>query len=189
VQPVICVNTNTSENHCGACWNRCNWNEKCIAGKCVKSCGDAEGAKLCEFTTASNVPVSVCANTKRDENHCGDCFKVCPRSQRCKDGACVCSDKGKTACPVGGTNGAVICVDTRNTNTACGGCPNSGGKVCPSNLSCRDSQCKCPRDRPNECVTSTGQTLCFNFNNDKSSCGACFKQCAANQRCRDGRCV
>jgi hypothetical protein len=77
-----------------------------------------------------------------------------------------------------------VCVDIKTSNVACGGC----GKVCPSNLSCRDGQCKCPRDRPNECITSTGQSICFDFKTSESACGKCFNQCSAKQWCEDGTC-
>ncbi|WIA12392.1 hypothetical protein OEZ85_012438 [Tetradesmus obliquus] len=181
-QPTICVNTQTSENHCGACWNRCGYDEKCIDGRCSKSCG--RDATLCTMSsTASSPAVSLCAKTSSDEYHCGGCFNICPRSQRCRSGKCVCTD-GKAEVLVG-PNKVVRCVDTRTSNLACG----ASRDVCPSNLSCRDGKCKCPRDRPEECPTKEGQVLCFNFKTDKSACGGCFNQCPASQKCRDRKCV
>jgi hypothetical protein len=187
-QPTICVNISRNENHCGGCWQRCGWNEKCIDGKCTASC-PRDWPERCPVPGVAGA--TVCANTLKDEVHCGACFKVCRRDQKCKDGQCVCRD-GETKCSFG-PNNAEICVNTKSSNVACGGCPNAiapapRGKVCPSNQKCSKGQCICPRDRPDVCVTSTGQTLCFNFRDDKSACGGCFKQCGPNQKCDDGRC-
>jgi hypothetical protein len=178
-----CVDTMNSDNHCGGCWQRCATFHKCVAGKCVPSCPDK--STPCQM---SNSPATLqCVDTNVNDQHCGACFNVCPSSTDCVNGKCVCST-GRTLCTFPPYN-YVECVDTVTNSMACGGCPNSGGKVCPSNMVCKGGQCVCPSTKPTACVTTAGQTMCFNTLISKDACGSCFNQCSWKQRCVNGVCM
>jgi hypothetical protein len=180
------VDTNKDDSHCGRCWNRCDLrDEKCIAGKCTKVCPSSRPV-LCDAEISGRPGTSVCVNTFKSDYHCGACFNVCQRDQSCKNGKCEC-DAGTTACPW--PNNAVRCLNNMTSDIACGGCPTAGGRVCPSNQRRYKGQCQCWPNEPTACISTTGQTLCFNTQTDTRSCDSCFNQCAWDQKCVGGQCI
>lgn len=94
-----CVNTNTSEEHCGACNNPCGPNEICQSGTCV--C--ATGFHRCGGNCVSNT----------DPDACGASCTVCGTTQVCdaKAGSC-CAPQGFTAASVCTTDDD-CCSDSR----------------------------------------------------------------------------
>ena len=79
-----CVNTNNSEEHCGACNSPCGANEVCQGGQCV--C--ASGFHRCSGTCV----------TDTDPTACGTSCTVCGTSQLCdaNTGGC-CAPQGFTS--------------------------------------------------------------------------------------------
>jgi hypothetical protein len=67
-----CVDTRVSNEHCGACDNRCATNEACTGGVCV--CTKIE----CDGT---------CVDPDTSSEHCGGCGQAC--DERCVGGTCV----------------------------------------------------------------------------------------------------
>lgn len=57
-----CVNTNTDEDHCGACNNACSGSKKCCGGSCV--------------------------DTGTDDDNCGSCGNRCFLPEICDGGTC-----------------------------------------------------------------------------------------------------
>lgn len=180
VQPTVCVDISSDTNHCGGCWQRCGGgsNVKCMAGNCTRACS-------IYYPTLCEVPGfperSDCVNLLTFWQHCGRCFKTCSPDQTCNKGRCECR-AGETACFIG-PHKSVVCVNTQNSDTACGGCPNRGGRVCPSKMRCQAGQCNC---QPGETECVPGR--CFNLNTSMNACGSCLSQCNYLQRCVNGRC-
>ena len=72
-----CVDTQTDNDHCGACGAECNGEPECEAGTCtgcegtLTACGDA------------------CVDTSSDEDHCGGCEDDCEDDETCIGGGCT----------------------------------------------------------------------------------------------------
>ena len=72
-----CVDTSTSQNHCGMCNRGCPVGvEVCSAGNCV--C--APGLTRC--------PAGNCVNLQTNKFNCGVCGMACPGNRTCTNGAC-----------------------------------------------------------------------------------------------------
>lgn len=117
-----CVNTQTSNTHCGACGNACTGGKTCSAGAC--NCPSGQ-------TSCSNT----CVNTQTSNSNCGTCGTVCPSGSTCTSGACVCGG-GQTLC-----SGA--CVNTQTSNTHCGTCGTActGGATCTAGVCVKAAVC------------------------------------------------
>jgi hypothetical protein len=75
-----CVNTQQSEQNCGACGNVCPGGMWCNNGSCyVDPCNTHAGEALCG---------SACQNLLYDSNNCGECGHVCPGGQTCQYAEC-----------------------------------------------------------------------------------------------------
>lgn len=72
----ICVDTTTSNNHCGKCDNECQDGSTCSDGQCV--CPNS----------AETYCGGKCVNTQTNANHCNGCGKECP-VQTCTNGQCL----------------------------------------------------------------------------------------------------
>ena len=84
----------------------------------------------------------------------------------------------RTASTAGNQIGMAICVDTKRTDFACGGC----GRSCQETESCVDGLCTCGAGKVRcgkECIDITGD--------DGTNCGACGKVCP--QICKAGKCT
>ncbi|WP_437817857.1 MXAN_6577-like cysteine-rich protein [Sorangium sp. So ce1078] len=160
----ICVNTNTSSNHCGACGTTCASEQTCVAGACVSAC---EGGQ-----TACGAD---CADLDTDEAHCGSCSNACEDGETCEDGACQdsCSG-GRTAC--GGE-----CVDTASDPENCGEC----GAACEEGQSCEGGACQ-----DGGCSDGLADCggACVDVASDESHCGSCGTACGDEQTCVAGEC-
>jgi hypothetical protein len=157
-----CIDTSTSNAHCGMCGNACNIGAAC--------CG------------------SVCTDVTSNENACGGCGKVCSTNHismpTCTLGKC------SGACDVGFddcnhdklTDGCEA--DIFNDPTRCGACNRS----CSSNhilaVHCSAGTCDGACDSVNGWADCNDNKLVdgceANITNDPAHCGACVNQCSNN---------
>jgi len=131
-----CVNTNTSNAHCGACDQVCSAASgvpSCVGGTCTVTCG--AGRADCDGNVRNGCEV----DTHTDPANCGMCGAPCGSGEVCGMGLCftvmtprctMFSDwRISTTMPVGG------CTATCGVNTiicdATGNCSCNGGFVCP----------------------------------------------------------
>ncbi len=155
----VCVNSQVSTMHCGACGNACPAGINCVNGEC--NC--AAGTVACGGS---------CVNTQTNITNCGRCGNMCPAGINCVGGVCMCP-AGTTAC--GGT-----CVSTQSNTMHCGMCNN----VCAMGQSCTGGSCQCPMAAPQTCAGA-----CVNVTSDNNNCGACGTICGANRVCTAGACA
>ncbi|MEE2779866.1 MAG: hypothetical protein VYE15_05025, partial [Myxococcota bacterium] len=87
----VCLDIQTSPEHCGECGNPCPANSVCNQGQC--EC--AEETQPCGDT---------CADINWDENHCGSCFDACAPWMSCLAG--LCSDNPPR--PIAPLSGATV---------------------------------------------------------------------------------
>ena len=113
----ICVNTRTSNAHCGRCGNFCGKGRYCSNGLCCPT-GTVNRRGICCLFTEQNCG-GQCKNLNTDRNNCGFCGKVCLDNQYCSSGKC---------CVTGFTNCGGSCVNLRSNPNHCGQC----GRRCPS---------------------------------------------------------
>jgi hypothetical protein len=69
-----CVDTRTSEEHCGGCDSPCAGQPSCIDGVCACEVGSRCG--------------TACVNLNLDATHCGSCERACAEGQSCVSGDC-----------------------------------------------------------------------------------------------------
>ena len=74
----VCVDTLTSNAHCGGCANACSPGELCSAEACSLSC--QTGLTDCS---------GVCTDLDKDRDHCGSCGNACGATEIC-DGTGMC---------------------------------------------------------------------------------------------------
>lgn len=155
-----CVDSMTSDEHCGSCGNSCGSDASCVSGVCTCTGGRA-------FCT------DVCVDTQTDDSNCGMCGRACPSDMSCSGGMCVCSG-GLTNC-----DGA--CVDTSSDMRNCGSC----GHICEGGMcdagSCVWTSC------PDPFTTCSGMSTCTFY--DPSNCGACGVTCPPGSPCGRGTCL
>jgi hypothetical protein len=191
-----CVDPASSDNHCGACGNRCalpNATSVCRDGRCaVGTCRDAWG-------DCDGDPTNGCETDLRGVDHCGACDRACP----VRPGAtAACDPIARTCfarCNVGFEDCNANPLDGCEAATAddvrhCGGC----GRACrPARASaaCREGRCAveaceagwgdCDGNVGNGCETSTDSAV--------AHCGACGRACPARPgaaaRCTLGACA
>jgi len=80
-----CRDTDTNDNHCGACGNTCGANASCVNGQCqcAAGWGNCDGnfaTNGCEVDLSSNL------------THCGTCGNACSGPATCDDGSCALGD-------------------------------------------------------------------------------------------------
>jgi len=99
-----CVASDSS--HCGSCTRVCDGTTVCTAGMCVGDC--TSGQMKC--------PDGACIPPGGDGTilRCGGC-NACPAGATCTNNSCVCPTAGQMLC-------GSACVDTKTSNTHCGGC-------------------------------------------------------------------
>ncbi|WP_255636740.1 MXAN_6577-like cysteine-rich protein [Hyalangium versicolor] len=159
----VCVDTQSSLQHCGGCDQACSAGQVCSQGACKSQC--AQGQTECGGT---------CVDTRSNVSNCGSCGTACSESQVCKDGGCVlaCSEDQEVC---GGT-----CVDTKSSSEHCGGCNQActGGKVCVS------ANCVSPCLEGQEWCGGA----CVDTQSNSQHCGGCNQACTAGLECRGGSC-
>jgi hypothetical protein len=113
-----CVDTSSSDMHCGGCDMPCSVEAHCQASECVCN-GIAD--RLCD---------GECVSPQDYDATCAMCASTCPVDQTCEDGACECA-AGTMDCGSG-------CVDTESNVAHCGGCD-----PCDSGETCLGGVCSC----------------------------------------------
>ncbi|HEX8703339.1 MAG TPA: MXAN_6577-like cysteine-rich protein [Myxococcaceae bacterium] len=118
-----CVDTSSSDSHCGACGTRCALAQVCVEG----SCQCQAGATLCG---------SQCVLTQSDPANCGGCAgqggRVCATGEVCESGQC------KVACDLATSSRCGdACVNLQTDANHCGTC----GQACGNAQSCKAGVC------------------------------------------------
>lgn len=182
-----CVDTATSDDHCGACGKKCGQGEMCAQGKCVVDCPSGS-------TKCSAGGKDTCVNAATDNANCGACGKKCDSGYVCSAGKCeLTCTAGYTACT--GTKapsdagadaasfdaGAVApyCANLQQEFLNCGTCGNrcTLGQSCSGGLCCNGSQIACGGK-------------CTDVAEDPDNCASCGKKCPSNTPyCSAGVCV
>lgn len=201
----ICVNPDSSRDHCGACGNKCGAMQTCINGKCEtcletvcgNDCANPNTSRVhCGMCDRGCAPNSICKtgsctacaapkgsrcdnmciDQDADPENCGSCGNKCPMTSICMMGNCTPCAAGYTPC-----NGS--CVDlTRNRNN-CGACNNRCSDA--KEEVCAASKCQtCPMVVPDRCDNE-----CVDRMNDDRNCGMCGRACASGKKCSMGMCV
>lgn len=114
----VCVDLNSSVNHCGSCGNTCPPGNVCIGGICSCPAG---------FVNCGGV----CVDLNTDANHCGACGHTCPPGKFCVGGIC-------STCPNGSVDCNGTCIDLNTDANHCGAC----GNACPTGYFCDGGSCK-----------------------------------------------
>ena len=193
-----CVETDSDNDNCGTCGNKCTNGLTCASGNCVGN------------TTCSDIAV----NTDSSLDHCGKCNNRCDDGKTCIDGKCV-TGYGQAYC--GGDKVQIGNVDR------CGGCNDkcADGKICKDNKCvdgagptyCNGSTTNTLNDVSNcgscghrcedsicingECVDgqgsySTDEMYCngkiIHYLSDSAHCNGCGNTCAVGFQCVAGTC-
>lgn len=192
-----CTNTQFDRRNCGGCNQACTrLDEVCCRGACVvatteENCGSdcsrcSEGQRCCLAPTFDSAFNCVELGTRE---HCLSCNDTCSLTETC--------------CPAGCAN---LDIDQDN----CGVC----GRRCRSREHCEFGRCECnagtSRCGPGECCVpderccrdeegvgrnccAVGLTCCSDGTcrdlGSQLHCGACFDECAANERCCQNVCT
>ncbi len=119
---MVCANTRTDSNHCGACGQRCGSGQRCVNSACVCETGE---------TACGTGSAAFCIDAQTDVRNCGACGNRCATQPNASGATCasamcraVCS-QGFGDCDSAFGNGCEIDLG-RNANH-CGGC----GMACP----------------------------------------------------------
>jgi hypothetical protein len=120
-----------------------------------------------------------CVDTNTDEDHCGECHRLCGPGQVCLMADCALS------CPPGLTNCEGSCVDTDTDESFCGDC----GTTCTMDTVCVYGACECPGG-----LYQCGP-FCVDINNNPQYCGPECYDCTSwvmgdiPMVCRSGMCM
>lgn len=168
-----CVDTHSSNLHCGACDHPCATGEVCSNGTCSVQC--TAGLSECTSGGTDGGQLRACVNLASDSANCGMCNNICPAGQRCSNGTCTVS------CSQGTTDCTGTCRDLQSDNLHCGACDRAcaDGQVC-SMGTCRVS-----------CIGGTTDCAgaCRDTSTDRLNCGACGHACLPGQVCSMGACT
>lgn len=159
----------TTEENCGSDCSRCGAGQRCClaptfdsAFRCVEL-GTREHCLACNdhcLLSETCCPAG-CVNLDSDHDNCGMCGKRCGPRENCEFGDCECTT-GTSRCGPGECclSGERCCRDAEGLGRNC----------CPPNLTCcSDGICR-----------DLGTQL---------HCGACFDNCAGNERCCQNVCT
>jgi hypothetical protein len=161
--------------------------------------GDGDAAEACPMgqTACGNG----CIDTSMDLNNCGSCGNMCPATQSCVGGFCVCPTAGQLLCPSG-------CVDPTTDPNNCMTC----GTTCIQGQSCVGGACVCPTgqslcalaeagapeggsdagDAGSDAAVRVTPAYCADFDNDPTNCNGCGITCVAKNDvpgCSGGICT
>lgn len=156
-----CVNTNTSNMHCGGCGRACAAGQTCQMGMC-------QGSTMC---TGGQVSCGGrCVDTNNDSANCGACGRMCSAGQSCQMGMCRAG-----GCVAPNMMCGASCVDVSSSNTHCGRCDNA----CPAGQTCRGGTCQ------------SGGGMCVDPCSTTDQCrGSCAAPAAGFQwACCDSVCI
>ena len=162
-----CIDTKSSQAHCGACDNACKDNETCILSSCKCNAGGKCGS-------------DVCTDNSENHDHCGgkgDCNSadidsenyqglICAEKEICQNSACVCDEHKYALC-----NGS--CIDPKTDIAFCGaeaGCKHYEDCNQIQGASCMDGRCTCPEGTV-KMKAADGAFKCFDTQNDPTCCG------------------
>lgn len=194
----FCIDTNTSNFHCGGCNLPCGASERCVGGECQPVGECPNGGKVCQgpsgpFCTPNDT-FSCCG-----DNACNAFRECCDASQDlcCLKGECaqadgICCTNGRDlcggkCCPFGQKCcggeccSAMSCLDNRCCRTAVCGGANAAHKVCRAEgeFCCTPSSdadgWACPRgeEAPGSCATNGRCCPPGTFYED--GCGKCCR--------------
>lgn len=185
-----CVDTQSDDSHCGACFSACTTGVPCVNSTCQISSGNggSNGGCSAGLTYCSNF--SRCLDVRTNPFACGSCYSPCSNSEACVDGRCVPGTcfNGLTDCS--GSDAGYGCADLTVDRNNCGSC----GHACGIYESCQDGQCIPPVcSLPYEYCVNSG---CTDTTTDLSSCGRCGHGCAGGPIfdytgyvCTNGQCA
>lgn len=187
-----CVRGDTAEN-CGGCDIACEGDAWCNIGAGGYSC-------ICWYDTC---PDGSCADLMRNDDNCGECSNECDTEagETCYFGTCQesstecdewCEEEWGMCCP----GGYCLWYEEAYTDPEnCGGC----GIECEADEICAIGRCMSSTwtcDEPcregSICCDSPWGGRCldgWSFGWDPDNCGGCNIECAAGERCDDGRCI
>ena len=193
------TDTSSDVENCGGCGKSCphptgalHATSVCADGKCIYACEEFNAD--CNHQSYDGCEVY----TGDDPNNCGGCGRACKTGEVCWKGAC--------GCPTGFTQCGTECKNLDVDNLSCGVCdkkcvapPGSdpewkcGPDVQPDNTgwACEGGGCKLACT---EFFGDCDKNLCSNgcetdTRRDNKNCGACGRECSANQECVDGQCL
>jgi len=186
-----------SDEHCGACGNKCDDPARpCLQTATGYGCGCGGGRTWCP--TSGN-----CVDTNNSDANCGACDNACDSTGG--DGAaqfsnmyygCSGSQCGALQCrvPFGNCDGVLsngcetYLLDTEN----CGAC----GNVCAPGQQCGVNplgfiQCMCPANKTfcGACFGGLCMGECVDLSSDRSNCGSCGFKCTDSSACTYGMCT
>ncbi len=176
----VCVQLDSSAEHCGACGNACAADALCDRGSCQPLAAGCSGsALLCGRE---------CVDASSDESNCGGCGQSCPEQASCAAGACACPG-ALSAC-------GAECVDTLSSEQHCGGC----GQACVDTQTCEAGSCVCPTGSvlcaasqlsvvDGMVAAAAGAQSCVDPQSNPQHCGGCGIACVGGQSCEQGSCV
>ncbi|MBL8601653.1 MAG: hypothetical protein JNK72_07005 [Myxococcales bacterium] len=163
-----CIDTASSNDHCGSCGTVCSAGQSCVSGACTMPMECPAGQSRCGER---------CVDTATSGDNCGSCGNACPSGQTCMAGTCM------AECPSGQTSCSGQCVNAQTDGNNCGAC----GNACVAGQSCMGGTCMA------SVTCMTGQTACagqcVSTQTDVNNCGACGNACAAGQTCTAGACM
>ncbi len=120
-----CIDTMTSQDHCGQCNTACNPGEYCHYGNCTPrpTCNATNNGLACPTGPGTEGVCcnSSCVDTRTTAEHCGTCGASCPSGGSCTNAQCQTADGGyaycrnSTECPSG-----LTCAGGRCSPEACG---------------------------------------------------------------------
>ncbi|MFO0626666.1 MAG: hypothetical protein U0325_13715 [Polyangiales bacterium] len=152
--PAMCVDTQTSSAHCGACDTACAMGSTCVAGVCELTCA-------APTTRCGAGDSATCENLQTSNAHCGACDTPCTDGRTCTNGMC----QAPTMCPTGQTacGTPVSCVNTQTDARHCGRCDNAlpAGQFCVGGVGVTGGASQLAAGEHHTCAISAGTVRCW----------------------------
>jgi hypothetical protein len=157
-----CVDITNNPRHCGECGDRCNSDERCIRGDCVRVEGCDPPTTMCN---------GECVDLRFSQDNCGACGNACGFGSFCSSGIC------SAQCPNGQCGG--VCVNLLSDPNNCGGC----GISCGPGAQCSNGTCI------GGCNGTYCNGQCVDVSSDPYNCGECNALClGGGLACINGYC-
>ena len=201
-----CVDTASSQIHCGGCGIACPSSQACVAGVCMGADAGPQGdcsptcpsSQTCCGTQCVNREFNGVGDGTIDSSfgHCNGCNLACnpERADRCArfggSGPPQCLCGTGLSCSAGSvcvqSGGVTICTNLSTDPDNCG----SVGNACAEGESCSGGSCGCGATGA---ACGSGEACCagacVNVTTDTANCGACNNVCPANaSSCNGGTC-